>query len=228
LGGTRLQLDGYNKKLNLAFEYNGQQHYKYTPVFHRIPKRFEQQKKRDRKKLELCKKESIELVVIPYTERDNLEKFIRSQLKITIVNNVIDWRLFKGKPDKMKTIDEIIRSKHGKRMSNEPYENCYTPIVIKCAFGHLWTTHANRLVQGHWCYKCCHRPEGLSELATAEYLNALYYEQNLRIKDIAELFKEKHQIPMSYSSIRRVMLDRGIKLKPKSCRDYQRSKLMPV
>ena len=69
IGKTRLQLDGYNARLNLAFEYNGQQHYEYTPVFHRTLKGFEEQKKRDKKKLKLCEEEGIELIVIPCTKK---------------------------------------------------------------------------------------------------------------------------------------------------------------
>ena len=52
-----LELDGYNHKLRLAFEYNGYQHYDYPNVFHKTREEFYKQRERDRLKAELCKKE---------------------------------------------------------------------------------------------------------------------------------------------------------------------------
>tara|TARA_B110000483_G_scaffold105433_1_gene128658 strand:- start:735 stop:1292 length:558 start_codon:yes stop_codon:yes gene_type:complete len=76
-----LELDGYNEKLQLAFEYNGSQHYFYNPHFHKDQKAFETQVKHDKMKLELCKKRNIFLLVIPYHLRINeLEPFIRANL----------------------------------------------------------------------------------------------------------------------------------------------------
>lgn len=75
-----LELDGYCEELELAFEYNGQQHYEYSEHFHRgdIGK-FEDQVERDRIKLEICTKRGIKLIVIPYTVEDKRE-YILSQL----------------------------------------------------------------------------------------------------------------------------------------------------
>jgi hypothetical protein len=62
-----LELDGYNKDLNIAFEYNGKQHYEYIEHFHRgDPERFEKQKERDLKKYAICRERNINLIIIPY------------------------------------------------------------------------------------------------------------------------------------------------------------------
>lgn len=62
-----LELDGYCEELNLAFEYNGQQHYEYIPHFHRNGmKDFENQQERDRRKYKICAKKDIKLILIPY------------------------------------------------------------------------------------------------------------------------------------------------------------------
>ena len=213
IDGERLQLDGYNKGLKLAFEYNGQQHYKYTPVFHRTIKRFEEQKTRDKKKLDLCKKIGIELIVIPYTEQDQLEEFIKSQLLLPVVNHCIDWSLFVGKPNKMEAIDKIIISNRGERVSDDPYENNRTPIIVECEFGHRWSTHADRLQRGCWCYKCSNRDLNLYRIGTLDYLDELYNKKNLTALEIRELLLKDHCISASKSAVRNLLLDRGIELK---------------
>jgi hypothetical protein len=83
LGG--LELDGYNEELNIAFEYNGKQHYKYCPFFHQgDPERFELQKQRDIKKYEICRIRGIKLIIIPYQydyqNPTELKNFIVSEL----------------------------------------------------------------------------------------------------------------------------------------------------
>jgi hypothetical protein len=63
----RLELDGYNKDLNIAFEYNGKQHYEFNKHFHNnSPEEFEQQKARDIKKYSICQQRGLNLIIIPY------------------------------------------------------------------------------------------------------------------------------------------------------------------
>lgn len=74
-----LELDIFIPKLRLAFEYNGKQHYKFIPYFHKTKDRFKQQLERDNKKKELCEKNNVYLITIPYNVRD-IERFIDSKL----------------------------------------------------------------------------------------------------------------------------------------------------
>lgn len=79
--GRCLELDGYNSELKLAFEYNGIQHYKFSPRFHRKPEDFTQQLTRDKDKRKLCKLHNVKVVEIPYNIKyDKLEAYIRLQL----------------------------------------------------------------------------------------------------------------------------------------------------
>jgi hypothetical protein len=85
-----LELDGYCEKFNIAFEYNGIQHYKYTERFHKNEEGFRKQLKRDKKKADLCKEYNVKLIIIPheYNFRDKykLYKFILDELiKIDII-----------------------------------------------------------------------------------------------------------------------------------------------
>lgn len=77
-----LELDGYCEALNLAFEFNGIQHYKNVPHFHR-ENTIEEQQIRDQKKVKLCKDNNIKLIIIPYTKHQFNQKIacIKEQLK---------------------------------------------------------------------------------------------------------------------------------------------------
>ena len=81
-----LELDGYCEELSIALEYDGLHHTEYTPHFHRngINDLFDIMS-RDQKKNELCKKNGITLIRIPYTYTYNypeeLEKFIYFELE---------------------------------------------------------------------------------------------------------------------------------------------------
>ena len=59
-----LQLDGYNTKNRIAFEYQGYQHYTENSHFHTEKKRYKSQIERDKYKKQLCKKNKITLIEV--------------------------------------------------------------------------------------------------------------------------------------------------------------------
>ncbi|NVM55630.1 MAG: hypothetical protein HWN66_18160 [Candidatus Helarchaeota archaeon] len=65
--GNQMELDGYNQKLALAFEYQGFQHYHFVEFFHETEGDFKQRVADDEKKRELCDQNGITLIEIPYT-----------------------------------------------------------------------------------------------------------------------------------------------------------------
>lgn len=77
-----LELDCYNPELRLAVEYNGIQHYKYTPFFHRNKEAFLNQKYRDDMKRRICRDQGVTLIEVPYTVKyENLGTYMVNQLK---------------------------------------------------------------------------------------------------------------------------------------------------
>jgi hypothetical protein len=85
--GKRLELDGFQPNIptkfgkGLAFEYNGAQHYHFTPKYHPTPAHLESQRRRDEIKKKICYKRGVILIDIPYTvEVPKLESYIREKL----------------------------------------------------------------------------------------------------------------------------------------------------
>jgi len=78
--GWLMELDGYCERLNVAFEYQGEQHYKEIKNFFHKDSSLQEQKKRDKLKKRLCKKNDVILIEIPYTvPRENLKAYILKQ-----------------------------------------------------------------------------------------------------------------------------------------------------
>ena len=63
------ELDGYNEKYKIAFEYNGEQHYTWKPHWH-TKQEFLELQQRDKDKEQYCIENGITLIVIPYTIKD--------------------------------------------------------------------------------------------------------------------------------------------------------------
>lgn len=71
-------IDFYSKDLKLAIEFNGNQHYEFSPWFHDSYEDFLHQVSRDNDIKRICKEENITLLSIPYCDRNNLEEILKS------------------------------------------------------------------------------------------------------------------------------------------------------
>lgn len=77
--GYNLKLDAYFPKYKLAIEYDGIQHYEYTPAFDETYNKFLNRQKRDKLKEKLCKENGIKLIRIKYNislNKENLTKLL--------------------------------------------------------------------------------------------------------------------------------------------------------
>jgi len=91
LTGQNLELDGYNKELNIAFEYDGKQHHEYVKHFHKDKKDWKYQQEKDLWKDNKCRENCVNLIRIPYTiKKKDIDRFIFSELiKKKLIENRI-------------------------------------------------------------------------------------------------------------------------------------------
>lgn len=77
-----LELDCYSPSLKIGCEYNGRQHYEFIPYFHKNKEAFQNQKYRDYMKRDLCAKNGIKLIEVPYTiKQGDIETFLLNEIK---------------------------------------------------------------------------------------------------------------------------------------------------
>lgn len=77
--GRNLECDMINHNLKLVVEYNGAQHYHFTPYYHKTYQVYLDQVERDQFKHQKLRELGYDLIIVPYTITD-FEPFLRSEL----------------------------------------------------------------------------------------------------------------------------------------------------
>lgn len=156
LGG--LELDGYCDKLLLAFEYNGKQHYEFSKFFHRTIATFQKKQEDDKRKIELCKKQGILLIIVPYTEsktETSLVFFIKKCLPSRCIQNVgeIKFQTLHRQLSVLRQLNDLVRARRGDLLS-AVYKGNHSDLEWKCVKGHVWKARPSSIKSGSWCPKC--------------------------------------------------------------------------
>jgi hypothetical protein len=87
--GRNLELDCYNSELQIAVEYNGEQHYKWPNFTNQTYQQFIDQVRRDSLKMNLCDRNGVYLIVVPYNvPHDKISSYIISHLPETIQKRI--------------------------------------------------------------------------------------------------------------------------------------------
>jgi hypothetical protein len=157
--GGNLELDMYNEELKLAVEYNGIQHYKYIPFFHRETDGFAKLQASDAFKASVCKERNVNLIIIPYTVKmHDIPSFIIEKCKALEykfnylapmpISNFLKQRC------KLDDITELVERRHGTVVEIPKEINHVTDIKLKCKEGHEWITTLKYLKRGFWCKIC--------------------------------------------------------------------------
>lgn len=83
ISNNNLELDCFNQEVGVGLEYNGRQHYEFTPKFHKTRDSFHNLKYRDDLKKRLCKRFNVLLITVPYTIPVlQIENYIKTILNI--------------------------------------------------------------------------------------------------------------------------------------------------
>jgi hypothetical protein len=81
INGNQSELDGYSKKLNVAFEAQGPQHTEYLSRYDIDKSSFDQRVAKDKMKAKLCVDHGVKLIIIDYKiPKCNLRDYIISRL----------------------------------------------------------------------------------------------------------------------------------------------------
>jgi len=157
----RLELDGYCKHLNIAFEYNGKQHYFEHKIWHsKKNNTLKLQKERDIRKATLCQKKSIPKIDVPYylaNDQHMLENYIRQQLLLLHIpiKNRVNWSHFNFLPDEFKRLKKVAVNRKGQLLSR-----CYLGshskhyfLCNKCNY-RWYATAKDVLYKNSWCPSC--------------------------------------------------------------------------
>jgi len=169
-----LELDGYCEELNMAFEYNGGQHYRYTPFFQKTNDDFISLKLRDEMKINLCKQRGLRLIIIPeltIVEFKSLLDIIKERckeidpqlLKLICSENIDPTNAYL--PQELvlfQELQQIAKDKDGKLVS-DAYLGCDVNLMWHCnKHLHQWWASPYTIRRGCWCAKCANNlPKGL-------------------------------------------------------------------
>lgn len=193
--GHLMELDGFCKSLNLAFEYQGAQHYIDYPFFGKYND-FKTRKEDDNIKKSLCKWHKIILLEVPYNVRYNemgsyiLKLCKKNHLRTPTVNlSRLNYKKFDiYSSDNLDTIKSIAISKGGKCISKH-YAGVEDKLRFKCKEGHVWEATPAHIKNGTWCPYCAevvsYKIADMKRLAKArggKCLSALYYNAHHNMK----------------------------------------------
>tara|TARA_B100000780_G_C21102085_1_gene444803 strand:- start:54 stop:1826 length:1773 start_codon:yes stop_codon:yes gene_type:complete len=163
MGG--LQLDGYCKVNNIAFEYQGYQHFTKESYFYKSKKQFESQKARDSQKKISCKKKGIKLVEIYEfkTIRKSRIPIFVNQVKTQLDNLNIKYtsipfipnleRLYRRRESTLYALaKKIVESNHA---VIQTYVGSESNHIITCKSGHKINKKLSVIKKnGFNCQKC--------------------------------------------------------------------------
>ena len=181
-GGSRLELDGFNEETNIAFEYNGIQHYQFNKRFHNGANNLEKRMTDDAQKQNLCEKNGVFLIIVKYDiPKELIFQFVLSQLRkhpdhfnLIQKSDEIDFRdLDTWKRNEIIEMQRIAQIKEGLCLS-ENYLGNNTKLKWKCKFGHYWEANPSDIKSGKWCPAC----KGKDKKANYDLILSLVKEKN--------------------------------------------------
>ena len=167
-----MELDGYNEELALAFEYQGEYHYKYISYFHQKIRDFKKRKEDDKLKRVLCEKRGIILIEVPYSIKyEQMQEFILNQcskknVNIPSITERIDYKKLNIYPSNYLEKMRTIAKERGGRCLSDEYINDRIKLLWECKEGHIWKATASHIKNGKWCPKCAVKKRSLNRRLT--------------------------------------------------------------
>lgn len=149
------ELDGFCEHLNLAFEYQGIQHFKEVPFFRDSLNDIQS---KDEAKRQECKRRNINLIEIPYAIAElgvnELEQYIKTRISKYVLPNVtVDYT--EEKSALIKRINQLRKRDGLTCISIDKTTNGKTYVKMKCKNLHEWVTLSYSIThRGIGCPTC--------------------------------------------------------------------------
>jgi len=192
--GRPLELDGFCKELNIAFEYNGGQHFFPIKRFN-SNRSFKEIQEIDSIKRNLCKQNNTQLIEVTYkTPNEQIGECLLESCKnlnLTVVNSNTELDFEECKlygTDHLNTLKELAKSRGGACLS-VVYLGAHTPLKWQCKEGHTWDAAPNEIKHGTWCATCNHVKELtiedmylLAEEREGKCLSTVYVNSGTKLK----------------------------------------------
>jgi hypothetical protein len=173
--GYRMELDGFCKKLRIAFEHQGEQHYTTKTHFITSKDELKIRKSDDLEKVSLCKANKIRLFVVPElfsrTEIEDLQQLIFKQCKslhvrrpASLLNKKVSLKRawsFDANKAVYKEMQAIAKSHKGKCLS-KGFLHSAKKLKWECSEGHTWEAPSGSVRSGTWCLICSNKQSGLT------------------------------------------------------------------
>ena len=155
---NQMELDGFCEELKIAFEHHGEYHYLRNEHFQRKNESLERRKLDDKTKADLCKKNEVILIVIPYNVKTTeLKNFIFKnlfdlKLNIKLNKNINDNYVVSNELEEL----NIIAEQNGGKCLSKIYVGVDQKHKFICAEGHIFESiPANiKSKRKSWCPTC--------------------------------------------------------------------------
>ncbi len=174
--GNRMELDGYCKSLKLAFEHQGDYHYRLVPPYTPTEEKLRERQGMDKIKRELCTQRGIVLIEVPEIpfrlQVKKVKAFIKEQceqkgvpLPLSFDTKKVDPKNAYRTSGSRKAIEELhaIAKKRGGKCLSENYVNRDTKLLWECVEGHQWEAAPDSVKHGSWCQQCAGKAKGTIE-----------------------------------------------------------------
>jgi len=182
---NQMELDGYCRKLSLAFEHQGQQHSRRIKYFH-TEEDFVKRKSDDDEKDKLCKEHGITLICIPEIPSllpiSEVQEYILNKCIESGINNFpndinsirIDLKkaYLADSNNQFEQIKAIAKDKGGHCLSNQ-YLGSNTKLIFKCENDHIFELRPRHVKIGIWCPKCSREKSAALRKSTLDEMKLL-------------------------------------------------------
>jgi hypothetical protein len=174
-----MEFDGYNARLRIAFEHQGEQHYSLMSHYIATNEKLSERKRDDRRKYYLATKHSVHLFRVPQVPHrissERLIQYIAQRAKSRGLRFRPHWEdatidfdsVFHGYGNKRLAACRELAVQRGGRFLSSEWKGEEYSYLWECSQGHQWRTKVRKIRRGTWCKRC----SGKAKLTIEVYQN---------------------------------------------------------